>query len=240
MTAPPRAGGGAARARTQQRTGQKTAQPKTAQPKTAQQKSTQQKSSQKAAKKPSERAESTVVTHNRSAAAERAYARRAGRAPGGRPKGAQARPERKSGSTSRVSFVVLVMGLLVAGVVTTLWLSTQSTADSVTLSQVEQNTQNMAARVQQLQQQIAQGESPAQIAKLAQQLGMVPANNLAHIVVGPNGQITVVGTPSAATAPAPPPPSTDTSTPDTSSSTDTNASSPPDSSAGSTQPTSGG
>ncbi|HEY4018091.1 MAG TPA: septum formation initiator [Pseudonocardiaceae bacterium] len=217
MTAPARAGGGAARARTQQRTSQKTAQ-----------KPAQQKTAQKTTQKPSERAERTVVTHNRSAAAERAYARRAGRAPGSRPKGTQARPERKSTSASRVSFVVLVMGLLVVGVVATLWLSTQSTADSVKLAQAQQNTQNLAAKVQLLQQQIAQGQSPAQIAKLAQQLGMVPANNLAHIVVGPNGQITVVGTPSPATAPAPPPP-TDTA----SSTTTTN---PP----GSTQPTAGG
>jgi hypothetical protein len=134
-----------------------------------------------------------------------------------------------------VSFVVLVMGLLVVGVVATLWLSTQSTADSVKLSQALQNTQNMAAKVQQLQQLIAQGESPAQIAKLAQQLGMVPANNLAHIVVGPNGQVTVVGTPSPATAPQPPPPTTNTTTqnpPDSS----TGSSTP----AGSSQPTAGG
>jgi cell division protein FtsL len=235
MTAPARAGGGSARARTQQRTGQKSTQKtaqKTAQ-KSAQAKTAQQKTAQKAGPKPSERADGAVVTHNRSAAAERAYARRAGRAPGSRPRGSQARPERKSGSASRVSFVVLVMGLLVVGVVATLWLSTQSTADSVKLAQVQHNTQNMAAKVQQLQQLIAQGESPAQIAKLAQQLGMVPANNLAHIVVGPNGQITVVGTPSAATAPAPPPPP-----PATDTSTDT--SNPPDSSTGSTQPNAGG
>jgi cell division protein FtsL len=212
MTAPARAGGAAARARTQQKTQQKTTQQKTGQAKTAQAKTT-------------ERADRALVTHNRSAAAERAYARRAGRTPEARPKGSQAKPERKGGSASRVSFVMLVMALLVVGVVATLWLSTQSTADSVKLANAQQNTQNLAAKVQQLQQLIARGESPEQIAKLAQQLGMVPANDLAHIVVGPNGQITVVGTPSPATAPAPPPPppSTDTSTPD-----------------GSTQPTSGG
>ncbi|HJP77186.1 MAG TPA: septum formation initiator [Pseudonocardiaceae bacterium] len=210
MTAPARAGGTAARAKTQQKA-------KTSQAKAA------------------ERADRALVTHNRSAAAERAYARRAGRTPGARPKGSQAKPERKGGSASRVSFVMLVMALLVVGVVATLWLSTQSTADSVKLANAQTATSNLAAKVQQLQQEIARGQSPDQIAKLAQQLGMVPANNLAHIVVGPNGQITVVGTPSPATAPAPPPPpassSSDTSTPpDTSTTT-------PD---GSTQPTSGG
>jgi Tfp pilus assembly protein PilV len=195
--------------------------------KASQSKATQQRAT--------ERADRGVVTHNRSAAAERAYARRAGRTPGSRPKGPQARPERKSGSASRVSFVVLVMGLLVVGVVTTLWLSTQSTADSLKLAQAQQATQNLAAKVQLLQQQIDQGRSPAQIAKLAQQLGMVPANSLAHIVVGPNGQVTVVGTPSPATSPAPPPPPSSSST-----STDTPTSTTSAPPSGSTQPTAGG
>jgi hypothetical protein len=200
-----------------------------------QQRATQQKTSQQ---KPAQQKDKAVVTHNRSAAAERAYARRAGRAPGSRPKGAAAKPERKSGSASRVSFVVLVMGLLVAGVVTTLWLSTQSTADSLRLAQAQQATQNMAAKVQLLQQQIAQGSSPSQIAKLAQQLGMVPANNLAHIVVGPNGQVTVVGTPSPATSPAPPPPPPSSTTPTSPAGTPASTSSAPPS--GTTQPTAGG
>jgi cell division protein FtsL len=213
MTAPARTGGGSTRARTHGK----------ATPKTG------QKSGQKSGT--TERGDKSVVTHNRSAAAERAYARRAGRTPGNRPQGARDRSERKGGSASRVSFVVLVMGLLVVGVVATLWLSIQSTADSFQLAKVQKNTQNLAAEVQQLQQLIAQGESPEQIAKMAQQLGMVPANNQAHIVVGPNGQITVVGTPSAATAPPPPPPATSTDT------TTTTTANPPD---GSTQTTTGG
>ncbi|HEY4457401.1 MAG TPA: hypothetical protein VGN81_24025 [Pseudonocardiaceae bacterium] len=215
MTAPARAGGGAARTRTHAKTATKATQTKSTQTTTTQGKS----------------GDRGVVTHNRSAAAERAYARRAGRAPGNRAKDARDKPERKSGSASRVSFVVLVMGLLVVGVVATLWLSTQSTADSVQLAQVNKNTQILAAKVQQLQQLIAQGESPDQIAAAAQKLGMVPAGNLAHIVVGPNGQITVVGTPSAATAPLPPPP------PPTDTGTDTTTANPPD---GSTLTTAGG
>jgi len=186
MTAPARTGSGAARTRTrtQPLPKERTAGASAATP---------------------ERGDRAAVTHSRSAAAERAYARRAGRGPNSQPP----KPERKAGSASRVSFVVLVMGLLVAGVVTTLWLSTQSTADSYQLAQLQQNTQNLAARVQQLQQQIAQAHSPGELAKLAQQLGMVPANNLAHLVVGPNGAVTVVGTPGPATSPPPPaPPST--------------------------------
>ena len=241
MTAPARAGGGSARSRAQAKTAQaRTGEAKTAQGKTAETKSGRGKAGQaraaeaKTQGKGAERADRGVVTHNRSAAAERAYARRAGRMPGNRPNDARSKPERKSGSASRVSFVVLVMGLLVVGVVATLWLSTQSTADSVQLAQVTKNTQILAAKVQQLQQLIAQGESPDQIAQAAQRLGMVPANNLAHIVVGPDGQVTVVGTPSAVTAPPPPPPPPPTDTSTDSSSTTAN---PPD---GSTQTTAGG
>jgi cell division protein FtsL len=220
MTAPARASGGTARAKTHTKTTKTT-------------KTTQSKTQAKS----TERVDRAAVTHSRSAAAERAYARRAGRSPGSnRPTGARDKPERKSGSASRVSFVVLVMGLLVVGVVATLWLSTQSTADSIQLAQVNKSTQSLAVKVQQLQQLIAQGESPDQIAQAAQKLGMVPANNLAHIVVGPNGQITVVGTPSAATAPPPPPPpSTDTSA--AGPGTDSTTANPPD---GSTQTTAGG
>lgn len=221
MTAPTRASGGSARARTHAKTTAKTSAKTNA-------KAAQSKTQAKSA----ERTDRAAVTHSRSAAAERAYARRAGRMPGNRPKDARQKPERKSGSASRVSFVVLVMGLLVVGVVATLWLSTQSTADSVQLARVNKNTQILAAKVQQLQQLIAQGESPEQIAAAAQKLGMVPAGNLAHIVVGPNGQITVVGTPSAATAPPPPPAPTDTSTDNP-----TTTANPPD---GSTQTTAGG
>src|SRR5258705_9714687 len=69
----------------------------------------------------------------RTAAAERAYARRAqreGRAVGEQPVRRGPRPKAERGTASRASFVMLVMGLLVAGVITTLWLSTQAIADS--------------------------------------------------------------------------------------------------------------
>ncbi len=220
MTAPARAGGAArTRTRTQPLTGDRATTGAPA------------KTSRAATPDSAERGERSAVTHSRTASAERAYARRTGRGSAGQP----TKPERKAGSASRVSFVILVMGLLVVGVVATLWLSTQSTADSYQLAQIQQNTQNLAARVQQLQQEIAQARSPGQLAKLAQQLGMVPANNLAHLVVGPNGAVTVVGTPSAATSSAPPPPpsSTDAPPPDTDSPNS-------DSTAPSTQSTAGG
>jgi hypothetical protein len=57
-----------------------------------------------------------------------------------------------------------------------------------------------------LQQQVAQQDSPPWLAQRAHQLGMVPAPDAAHLVVGANGKVTVVGTPAAATPPPKPKP----------------------------------
>jgi hypothetical protein len=76
-------------------------------------------------------------TRGRSAAAERAYARRAQRTERatGVTAGTAVKAERRPGSAGRATFVVLVMALLVGGVVATLWFSTQATADAYRLEQ---------------------------------------------------------------------------------------------------------
>jgi hypothetical protein len=155
--------------------------------------------------KPSAQPERTTGGKNRSAAAERAYARRAQRTD--RVTGAVASPkaERKQGSASRATFVVLVMVLLVGGVIATLWFSTQATADAYRLEQAKNTTNQLQVQVGQLQQEVAQQDSPPSLAQRAQQLGMVPAGDPAHLVVGTNGKVAVIGTPSVATRPAPPP-----------------------------------
>ena len=155
-------------------------------------------------------------SRSRSAAAERAYARRAQRAERADstsvPKG---RPERKPGSAGRATFVILVMALLVGGVVATLWFSTQATADAYRLEQAKKDTQALSVRVAQLQRQVAEQDSAPVLGARAQQLGMVPAGDPAHLVVGPDGSVALIGTPSAAHAPTttPPPPTTTTTTP---------------------------
>ena len=107
--------------------------------------------------------------------------------------------------------MILVIGLLVSGVVATLWLSTQATADSYKLAQAQQNTAALQQHVQSLQQQVAEANAPDALASRAQQLGMVPAGDPAHLIVGPDGSVTVIGTPAKATAPpAPPAPATTT------------------------------
>jgi type II secretory pathway pseudopilin PulG len=110
---------------------------------------------------------------------------------------------------SRATFVVVVMSLLAVGVVTTLWLSTQATAGTYKLEQVRQDVAALGAQVAQARSDVAAGRSPASLAAKARQLGMVPAGVPAHLVVGEDGKVTVVGTPSKVTPPPSPAPPKD-------------------------------
>lgn len=151
----------------------------------------------------------------RSAAAERAYARRSQRSQ--RSPDAEPAPqaERRPGSASRATFVIAVMALLVGGVVATLWFSTQATADAYRLEQAKNTTNELQVQVGQLQQEVARQDSPLSLQQRAHQLGMVPAGDPAHLVVGGNGKVHMIGTPSAAEPPPPPPKPSTTTTPST-------------------------
>ena len=152
--------------------------------------------------------ERSTGSRGRSAAAERAYARRAQRTERATGVTPAVQPARRPGSASRATFVILVMVLLVGGVVATLWFSTQATADAYRLEQAKKETQALAQHVDQLQRQVAEQDSAPALGQRAMELGMVPAGDPAHLVVGPDGQVTMIGTPSAAKAPPPPPPTT--------------------------------
>jgi hypothetical protein len=159
-------------------------------------------------------------TRGRSAAAERAYARRAQRTERATGVAPTVKAERRPGSASRATFVVLVMVLLVGGVVATLWFSTQATADAYRLEQAKKATSELSVRVAQLQQQVDEQDSAPALGARARQLGMVPAGDPAHLVVGPDGSVALIGTPSVARTPPPPtttaPPTSTTTTPPTS------------------------
>jgi hypothetical protein len=150
----------------------------------------------------------------RTAAAERAYARRAqreGRTVEPVKRGPRQKPER--GTASRASFVMLVMGLLAAGVVTTLWLSTQAIADSYRLDQVKKAATELGERAEVLQREVATAESASTLADLARKLGMVPSGDPTRLIVGADGKVAVVGdpkpvvtSPPSASVDVPPPP----------------------------------
>lgn len=138
----------------------------------------------------------------RTAAAQRAYARRAQRE-GRAPERAAAPVDSAAG---RASFVVLIIGLLVVGVATTLWLSTQAIADSYRLDEAKQTANDLSERAELLQREVTKMDSPSAIAQRAKELGMVLPSDPARLVVQPDGTITVVGEPKAAEGPAAPPP----------------------------------
>jgi len=150
----------------------------------------------------------------RTSAAERAYARRAQRAemlrrePNAEPakqKVKGAKKARLRWPSSRASFVLMMMGLLVAGVAATLWLSTQAIADSYRLEQLRGFNAKQVEQAEQLQREVTKEESASSLAQKAKELGMVPGGDPARILVNPDGSTTLVGQPKKAHAAAPPP-----------------------------------
>lgn len=146
----------------------------------------------------------------RTAAAERAYARRAQREgrSHGEPVQRRPRPQRQKqkherGTASRASFVMLVMGLLAAGVITTLYLSTQAIADSYRLDQAKKAATELSEQVGVLQREVAGLGSASTLDRMARELGMVPAGDPSWLVVGPDGKVSVVGEPKPITPPSP-------------------------------------
>ncbi|WP_346090434.1 hypothetical protein, partial [Pseudonocardia benzenivorans] len=136
-------------------------------------------------------------------AAQRAYARRDDRLR--RVVGVRG-PRTGAAPAGRAQFVLLVMVLLAAGLVATLWLSTAAAADSYRLQDAGTRTRDLTEQSEMLRKQVAALDAAPALAQRATQLGMVPADDPARLVVAADGSVTVVGTPAAATAPAPPPP----------------------------------
>ncbi|MFC5993374.1 hypothetical protein ACFQE5_03995 [Pseudonocardia hispaniensis] len=134
--------------------------------------------------------------------AQRAYARRDERIRrilGGR----QARTSAPAG---RPQFILLVMVLLGVGLVATLWLSTAAAGDSYRLQEARTQARALTEQSERLRREVATMSAAPALAQRAGELGLVPVQDPARLVVGPDGAVEVVGTPKAAVAPAPPPP----------------------------------
>jgi hypothetical protein len=126
-------------------------------------------------------------------AVSRAYARRAGRR------------ERLGGvgvpdAEGRSRFVLMIMVMLGAGLIASLWLSTTAAADSYRLDVARQSTRDLTERIEIAQSQIDAMQSPPAIARAAASLGMVQVADVARLIVGPDGHVTVFGTPEVAVA----------------------------------------
>jgi cell division protein FtsB len=144
----------------------------------------------------------------RTAAAQRAYAKRAqreGRAP------ERAAPAETPGGRAR--FVILIIGLLVVGIAATLWLSTAAISDSYRLERARQDATDLSERSDALQREVSKLDSPSALAERAKELGMISSGDPARLVVQPDGTIAVVGDPKPATSAAPPPPTSTSAMP---------------------------
>lgn len=138
-------------------------------------------------------------TRTRSAASQRAYARKALRQ-------AAHNGERRAMQLRRAPFVLLVMAMLAVGLVASLWLSTAAAADSYRLEQASLQTRELSERAERLRQEVATLQTAPELARRARDLGMVPTGEPARLVLQADGSVLVVGEPAPVTAPAPPAP----------------------------------
>ncbi|MFT7838262.1 hypothetical protein Q5530_19170 [Saccharothrix sp. BKS2] len=160
--------------------------------------------------KPRERALRAVpAERRRSAAVERAYARRAQRSSPRRGRAVT----RQSAPAPKAPFVVMVMVVLGLGITAIMWLSTQATADSYRLQDARAEETGLARQVEQLRREVALAESPLELAATAAELGLVPAGDPARLRRLADGTVEVHGTPSAVEPP--PPPTTRSTAPST-------------------------
>lgn len=145
---------------------------------------------------------------------------RSGAAPAARPAGAaRPRPARPRlalvpparRAAPRAPFVVLVAGLLVAGLGSLLFLHTALAEDSFRLHDLQVRSALLDDRQQALEQSIAAAAAPRRLADRARALGMVRSENPAFIRLS-DGRI--LGKPKAGVAPPPPPAPTPSASPD--------------------------
>lgn len=139
---------------------------------------------------------STSAARASTAAAQRAYERKTERTerllhlvPSGEP----------AKAPRREPFVALVIGLLAAGLVATLWLSTRSAESSYQIGAAQVHNQRLTEQAEALRRDVAIADSPSVLAQSAARLGMVLSGNVAHLVVAKDNSVSVVGTPAPAT-----------------------------------------
>ncbi|WP_306359386.1 hypothetical protein [Nocardia sp. CC227C] len=138
----------------------------------------------------------------KSGAAQRAYAKRRSR------ESAPALPRVGAGEpvlAGRIPFVATILALLGCGLAFTLLLTTRATEDSYELGAARRVNQQLSDERDALARDVAAADSAPELASRARELGMIPARDPARLVIGPNGEVIVVGDPTpAAGSPAPP------------------------------------
>jgi hypothetical protein len=93
----------------------------------------------------------------------------------------------------RIPFAVVVIGLLLAGLALTLWLSTKSAQDSYQLGVARAQNEQLSDRLNALVKTYESGDSAPELSDKAGRLGMIPVTDVPRLVVGTDGRSTVVG-----------------------------------------------
>jgi hypothetical protein len=138
----------------------------------------------------------------------------------------------------RAPFVVLVLGLVGAGLCALLAINTVAAADEVRQRELSSTNADTLDQAQQLRLEIARKQAPAALASAARALGMVPNPNPAFLVIATNGSASVLGSPVKATAPAKPKPTTTPTATPTATATATDTATPAAGSTPTTTPSS--
>jgi hypothetical protein len=102
----------------------------------------------------------------------------------------------------RTPFVMLLCGLLGGALVSALVISTTLAEGSFEISKLQNSTSQLAKQQQTLQEQVAQAQSPQEIAQRATQLGMQRPNELLYLDLK-TGKTTTTGPAASGTADAP-------------------------------------
>ncbi|MFE9786633.1 hypothetical protein ACFYO7_14745 [Nocardia salmonicida] len=114
-------------------------------------------------------------------------------------------PERSSTMAGRIPFVTAIIGLLGCGLALTLLLTTRAAEDSYQLGDARAVNRKLDDERAALQREVAAADSAPELAARARELGMIPAKDPARLVLGPDGEVTVIGNPTPAQgAPVPP------------------------------------
>lgn len=118
-----------------------------------------------------------------------------------------ARPRREARTKlrhRRGPFVLLVVALLAGTTLGLLVLNTAIAVDSLQGTRLRAENAERAQQVQRLEQQVVDGNTPAAIARAAEEAGLVPAGTAAYLVLDPEGDAVLRGEPAPAEPPAPP------------------------------------
>jgi hypothetical protein len=117
------------------------------------------------------------------------------------PTGRSRRTAAATPHTRRAPFVLLVVAMLVGTTLGLLILNTAIAVDSLKATQLRAQNAERAQEVQRLEQQVIGADAPAQLAAAAVAAGLVPAGPAAYLIIGPDGQVTLRGTPEPAPDP---------------------------------------